>query len=107
MTMAPYIIELRGGRFDGYRKPVEALPLHDRLLLPARGPRRPKAIEPRVAAIYQRRQTALVFQDGVPTLLLRYEYQGHTVLPPERSLLARARRLRRRIARAFRRVARP
>ena len=93
----PYVIELCGGCFDGYREPSQYVPLEDRLEMPVASPLEPESSAPR-AAVYHRGQPALILLDGFPTLVVRYDFASiHASKPPAApGILARwARRLRR------------
>jgi hypothetical protein len=76
------MIELCGGRFDGYRKLLPYVPLSERLelRLPSSSLAAPPAA-PRIA-IYERRRTELVVWNHLPMVIYRYEFTGIKVRAP-------------------------
>ena len=82
MAAKPYWIELRGGRFDGYRRALYAVPSETRLELPMTSLADTATIPSnRSLAVYERRQTAVVQVDGVPTMIFKYDFAGTKTLP--------------------------
>jgi hypothetical protein len=76
MPTEPYMIELRGGRYDGYRQPLDYVPLGNRWEMPAVAPGLAASTRSLYTVLYERRRVALVEQDGLPTMLFGYDLVG-------------------------------
>jgi hypothetical protein len=86
MATAPYLIELRGGRFDGYRSLLRFMPNGDRTELPAlpssSGVRRALSR----CAVYELNEVKVVLLDDLPTIVFRYSHaETRCRLPPSPS----------------------
>jgi hypothetical protein len=101
------LLELRGGRFDGYRKGLRFIPLQQRLevRMASSGTGRPA---PARVAVYELSRTSLAILDDRPTIVLAYEYtgsQGTAASGPAKRLFPWRRRLRRALRWMRRRIA--
>lgn len=76
------LIELCGGRFDGYRKPLRYVPLYDRLELRMSPSSLAAPWAPSRVAVYERRTSRLIRLSDLPTLVYRYEFTGINVRTP-------------------------
>lgn len=86
MCVAPYCIELRGGRFDGFRQGAEQMPAETRLEIPTDPSGWPTS--PRSSsrlAVYERREVAFACLHGIPTMVLKYDYVRTKTVPTGRS----------------------
>ncbi len=104
MVPEPYIIELRGGRFDGCRMPVRFVPPRDHLELPASSSSLAAEPSSSRAVVYQFKGIHLTQLDGLPTLVYRYDYAGtrrHTLDFLREELTHLADSSRRLVTRAF------
>ena len=82
MGEAPYYIELRGGRFDGFRKGVERMPAETRLTIPTSpADLQSSTAAPCPLAVYERRQVVFALLNGMPTMVLKYDYVGTKATP--------------------------
>ena len=73
---SPYLIQLYGGHFDGFRQSVNFIPLDDRLEMPGALSNPDRMPSPQRAALYELRTTTIDLSDGLPTMVLNYHFVG-------------------------------
>jgi len=76
MMTDPYLIQLHGGRFDGYRQSVNYILLDTRLKMPGTLPCPDGIPSPPRAAVYELRRASIEILDGLPTMVLNYHFAG-------------------------------
>jgi hypothetical protein len=67
-------LELRGGRYDGYCRPLPYVPLWHRLELRVPSPCPSAQASPPYVAVYIRAKSRIVLEDSIPTLAYRFEF---------------------------------
>jgi hypothetical protein len=96
------VIELCGGRFDGYRKALRHVPLADRLKLHVPSSSLADPPSSSCVAVYERGPTGLILWNNLPTLVYRYEFtriEPRTSPSPSRGITGWMARLRRALPR--------
>ena len=76
MMTDPYLIKLNGGLFDGYRQSVNYIFLDTRLEMPGTLPFLDNLPSPPRAYLYGFRQASIEILDGLPTMVLDYDFLG-------------------------------
>jgi hypothetical protein len=76
MMPDPYLISLHGGSFDGYRKSVNFILLGTRLEMPGTLPAPDSLASPSRRSLYEFRQASIEIVDGLPTMVLDYDFIG-------------------------------
>jgi hypothetical protein len=76
MATEPYLIELRGGCFDGYRQSLDYVPLGNRWEMSAVPPNASRPKESSRLAVYELRRATLIQWEGMPTMLFGYDFVG-------------------------------
>ena len=79
MMTDPYLIKLHGGLFDGYRQSVNYILLDTRLEMPGTLPYPDSLPSPPRASLYEFRQASIEILDGLPTMVLDYDFIGMRV----------------------------
>lgn len=74
-----YLIKLHGGYFDGYRQSVNYILLDNRLEMPGMLPYPDGLPSLLQTALYEFRQASIEVFDGLPTMVLDYDYIGKRV----------------------------
>ena len=74
-----YLIQLHGGRFDGYHQSVNYILRDTRLEMPGALPCPDSLPSPRRAALYELRRASIEPLDGLPTMVLSYHFVGMRV----------------------------
>ena len=76
MMIDPYLIKLNGGLLDGYRQSVNYILLDTRLEMPGTLPFPDSLPLPPRAYLYDFRQASIEILDGLPTMVLYYDFIG-------------------------------
>ena len=76
MMTDPYLIQLHGGYFDGYRQSVNYILLDTRLEMPGTLPCPDSLPSPPRTALYELRRASIELLDGLPTMVLNYHFVG-------------------------------
>jgi hypothetical protein len=76
MATEPYLIELRGGRFDGHRQPLDYIPSGNRWEMPTLSPNATRREESPPVAVYELRRVSLIQWEDMPTMLFGYDFVG-------------------------------
>ena len=79
MMTNQYLIKLHDGFFDGYRQPVNYILLDTRLEMPGTLPYPDSLPSPPRASLYEFRQASIEILDGLPTMVLDYDFIGMRV----------------------------
>jgi hypothetical protein len=74
MYTTPYLMELHGGRFDGYCELLQVMPSEERLELPTAPQSAATTQRPVRIAVYERKEVSVRLVAASPLLVLRYVY---------------------------------
>jgi hypothetical protein len=88
MAAEPYWIELRGGRFDGYRRGCSTVPTSRRLELPT-GALSETKVDGCRTAVYELEEVTVERRQGMPVMVYRFRHAGVTVNSRPNGWLAR------------------
>jgi hypothetical protein len=80
---SPYFIELRGGRYDGFRQPCEAVPLATCLDMPGPELKLPDAVADRWY-VYEHFRTTVAFIEASPVVTFHFRHVGARIGSPRR-----------------------
>ena len=78
---SPNFIELRGGRYDGFRQPCEVVPLSTCLEMPGPELKFPEAVSGRTI-VYEHFRTTVAFVEASPVVTFHYRHAGLRIGTP-------------------------